>query len=63
MTQNTHILVHRPMDYIFVMSEGGNMTAYEVLRDGHLEQVPVAHATAQVSAAQKAQLDKGPMPW
>lgn len=63
MTQNTHILIHTPGDYIFVMSQGGVLTAYEVLSDGHLNEVGPATATAQVSAAQKAQLDKGPMPW
>ena len=63
MTQTTHILIHTPGDYVFVLSRGGTVTAYEVYEDGHLGPVDAATATAQVSVAQKNQLDKGPMPW
>lgn len=60
MTLHTQILIHKPMDYIFVMSEGGVITAYEVLRDGHLSPVDPAVATAQVTVRQEEQLARGP---
>jgi hypothetical protein len=51
--QNTHITIHTPGDYIFVMSRGGRVFAFSVEEDGHLEPVDAATATAQIALAQE----------
>jgi 6-phosphogluconolactonase (cycloisomerase 2 family) len=51
--QNTHITIHQPGEYVFVMSRSGRVLAFEIQEDGHPEVADVAAATAQMTIAQE----------
>jgi hypothetical protein len=61
--QNTNILIHRPGDHIFVMNENGEVKAWEIERDGHLNPVDAAEAVSSLSTRQRAEIARAQVMW